>query len=336
MRAGFIISSIAHVAIITLGVVSLSSPKPFEVAAVEPVPVDIIPIEELTQVVQGDEKANISEKPAPKPTKKAEVKEAENIGDTDKDVEAKADAPAKEVVVEKTVEAKPVEPAKPTPIKTPDTASKPQKQVEISKIEPTEQVEAEAEPAPEAIKLPEKITKPKVRPKPETIKPKEAKANERKVAENENDKKKTEDKKDAKKTKDKIAALINKADSTGGGKKSSSKKASLGSKKKTTGKKLSQTEMDALRGRLQQCWSLPPGMVDADELRVKIIFQLDRSGKITGKPSVKATGGSARSQRAFAGSAKRAVKRCQPYELPADKYDTWSEIEVNFSAADFL
>ena len=32
----------------------------------------------------------------------------------------------------------------------------------------------------------------------------------------------------------------------------------------------------------------------------------------------------------LAGSAKRAVLRAQPYQLPADKYASWSEVIVNF------
>ena len=29
-------------------------------------------------------------------------------------------------------------------------------------------------------------------------------------------------------------------------------------------------------------------------------------------------------------------KRCAPYKLPADKYETWADVTVNFSLADML
>ena len=30
----------------------------------------------------------------------------------------------------------------------------------------------------------------------------------------------------------------------------------------------------------------------------------------------------------------RAVRRCQPYNLPADKYDAWKEVKVTFDPKD--
>ena len=47
-------------------------------------------------------------------------------------------------------------------------------------------------------------------------------------------------------------------------------------------------------------------------------------------------GGDSRENRTFAGSARRAVRGCAPYKLPADKYDTWADVVVNFSLKDML
>ena len=60
---------------------------------------------------------------------------------------------------------------------------------------------------------------------------------------------------------DEIAAVLNKEKAKGGGAKRSTQEAALGGKK-TTGAKLSQGEMDALRGQLSSCWNLPAGMED--------------------------------------------------------------------------
>jgi hypothetical protein len=34
------------------------------------------------------------------------------------------------------------------------------------------------------------------------------------------------------------------------------------------------------------------------------------------------------------GAARRAVLRCQPYELPAEKYAQWQEIEMVFNPSE--
>ena len=52
------------------GLVTFSAPAPLQVADVEALPIDIVPIEELTKAVQGDRKAALSDKPAPTPTQR--------------------------------------------------------------------------------------------------------------------------------------------------------------------------------------------------------------------------------------------------------------------------
>ena len=137
--------------------------------------------------------------------------------------------------------------------------------------------------------------------------------------------------KDKKKnTDDEIAALLNKEKPSSGGAKRSTDQASLGTNRPGNAVKLSQSEMDALRAKIQNCWSVPAGLADAEDMRVTIRMRLDRSGLIEGNPQIEATGGEPVARRAFAESANRAVLRCAPYELPADKYETWADVVVNF------
>jgi len=35
-------------------------------------------------------------------------------------------------------------------------------------------------------------------------------------------------------------------------------------------------------------------------------------------------------------AATRAVRRCQPFRLPASKYEAWQEVEVNFDPNDMF
>ncbi len=66
-------------------------------------------------------------------------------------------------------------------------------------------------------------------------------------------------------------------------------------------------------------------------------MKLDQSGAIIGRPEVTASGGSDAARRTLEGSALRAVMRSSPFKnLPADKYDAWSEVVVNFDPSELL
>ena len=90
------------------------------------------------------------------------------------------------------------------------------------------------------------------------------------------------------------------------------------------------SEMDALRGMIEKCWSPPTGINDAGSLKITIKMNLKEDGTIDGKPQIVAGGGGSGIERAAAEAARRAVLKCQPYKLPAEKYDTWSQVIVNF------
>ena len=129
---------------------------------------------------------------------------------------------------------------------------------------------------------------------------------------------------------DQVAALLNKQDAAGGGAKRTTETASLGGTQTTRGNTLSQSEMDALRGQIQKYWNIIPGMADGGDVRVTVRMRLDPAGNIIGEPDVSASGGSAGTRGTLSGSARRAVLRAQPYQLPKEKYDSWSDVIVNF------
>ena len=68
MRRSLTISFIFHFVLLALGIVSMSSPREMAVASVEALPIDIVPMEDLTQVQVGEKTAKKAEKPAPKPS----------------------------------------------------------------------------------------------------------------------------------------------------------------------------------------------------------------------------------------------------------------------------
>ncbi|MEM1037847.1 MAG: hypothetical protein AAGI12_00080 [Pseudomonadota bacterium] len=337
MKLGVATSLLAHGAVLGWAVVSIAAPKPLSVPEVEALPIDIIPIESITKTVQGDRNAKPAKviAPSPRQTKtppKPDTPEAENIGDTNRDAKAEAPKVTKAPPVEKvsapeprpTPKPKAPEPApvpeakpepKPEPVvqPTPEPAPKTDIAMLLKQTEPVQDPltpEAEPEkPQEQFARLPDLVPAPKRRPEP----PKKAPPPTKK-------------------------ALLDKRETSAGGAKRNERKAALGTKKGNNAAKLSTSEIDALRGQIQACWNVGAlaGSDDAENLRARVEFSLNRNGEIDGRPTVKATGGNARANRTFAGSARRAVIRCAPYQLPADKFETWSDVAVNFSLADML
>jgi hypothetical protein len=92
---------------------------------------------------------------------------------------------------------------------------------------------------------------------------------------------------------------------------------------------MSVNEIDALRARIAQCWSPPPGGLGADAIIVKLRLQLNEDGSLIGYPSI-ANSGSSPFFQAAADSAVRAVFQCQPYALPSEKYENWRDMILTF------
>ena len=387
MKAGLTTSVILHAAVLAFGLFSLSGPSALEVTDVESLPVDIVPLSEVTQIQQGDKKATMRDKPAPTPTERPDIvadaqKVGENSVDTERPVtpeatpkpveEAAAPPPApdpKETVktedVPKPTEApkpvpatevapvpQPKEEVKPDPVKQPEPKPVPVKQPEPKPTPPKEQT-AEQKPQPEvkpdavaeaiaadkpadSVKLPDAAPAPDARPKPQPAQAETAKAPDRKNADKPVKEASSKPKSADNALDDKIAALLNKQKASGGGAKRSTEQASLGGEKSTGGSKLSQNEMDALRQKLGGCWNIPAGVDDAATLKVSVRFQLDRSGQLEGRPQIVAGGAASGPGRTAAESAVRAVQKCAPFNLPADKYDTWAEVVVNFDPSDMF
>jgi outer membrane biosynthesis protein TonB len=92
---------------------------------------------------------------------------------------------------------------------------------------------------------------------------------------------------------------------------------------------MSVNEMDALRARIAQCWSPPPGGLGADAIVVRLRMQLNEDGSLTGLPQV-VNSDSSPFFRAAADAAVRAVAQCQPYTLPSGKFALWRDMILNF------
>lgn len=90
----------------------------------------------------------------------------------------------------------------------------------------------------------------------------------------------------------------------------------------------------AIRAQIAPCWNPPIGGADVSEMTVVLKIRLKSDGAVAAPPEfMSQTGASAGNQayaRAFVETARRAVLRCAPLDLPADLYTHWREFELNF------
>lgn len=90
----------------------------------------------------------------------------------------------------------------------------------------------------------------------------------------------------------------------------------------------------AIRVQIAPCWNPPIGGADVAEMTAVLRIRLNRDGTVAAPPEfVSQTGATAGNQayaRAFVETARRAVLRCAPLQLPADLYSYWREFELNF------
>lgn len=91
-------------------------------------------------------------------------------------------------------------------------------------------------------------------------------------------------------------------------------------------------EKDGLRLAVQKCWNVPAGLANAEDLVVTVGVELAQDGTLAGDPyQVEPQGELGPGFRQAFEAARRALIRCAPYDLPADKYEQWRNLEVVFN-----
>jgi outer membrane biosynthesis protein TonB len=315
MRTGFTVSIIGHALVLGLGLVALGT-KPLESEKIEALPVELVSVDEETDLLKGDESSKIlpEEKPQPLPQVEAEVPAPEP-----------AEKPA-----EKVVEATPV-PAPPPPPPPPplEPVTPPEPETQIASIpEPTPEPEPAPAVVPEPAPVPVNPNVPRPRPDPpkQVTQPKPAPE----VARSETPEQQF--------NADEISALLNKQEPTGGGApEPSPEPQTLGSIDGRAEAAMTQSEIAALKARLYQCWNPPVAVREAANLVVTVRINLLIDGSLSGAPQVVGGGLDPLTQIA-AESAIRAVVQCAPFGdiLRPEKYALWSEIEFVFDPREML
>jgi hypothetical protein len=105
------------------------------------------------------------------------------------------------------------------------------------------------------------------------------------------------------------------------------------------GSQLTVSEKDLIIQQIEQCWNVPAGAKDAENLIVELRVEVAQDGTVT---SVRILDTSRYTSdqffRAAADSAVRAVKnpQCTPLKLPLDKYEQWKTMTLSFNPKDLL
>jgi outer membrane biosynthesis protein TonB len=290
VRRSAFISIALHLAILLYAVAIFPAGRALDAPLIKDVPIDIITPSEFTKIKAGTVDAKDEAPLAAKP-------------DTPKPKAVREKDPPKPVVKEAALPP-------PTPEETapPEPAPKPEKVEKPKEPAPKKEALPEKKPAPKK-KVQAKPDKPKPKPAPKAVKKRDFNA-------------------------DRIAALLNKVPDAANEPSSNfapedTPRRPVHGQSSGTEMTMSVNEIDALRAKIAQCWNPPPGGLGADAIIVKLRLQLNPDGSLIGYPTVANWGGSPFFQ-AAADSAVRAVFQCQPYDLPADKFDVWRDMILTF------
>ncbi|MER9678211.1 TonB family protein [Mesorhizobium sp. M0184] len=184
MRTGLTTSVILHTVAIAFGLFTLSAPPAMPASDAESVSVEIVPMEATAQVLQGDKKSVMHDKPAPLPTQRPDVvPDAQKVGDNSVDTDkpptpepkpqpvdmTAAPPPAPTPVEKPKPEDVPKPKEKPKPIPATEVAPVPQPKEEV-KPEPVKQTEPKPTPAKEPTPTPPQDKTAAIDPQPE-VKP---------------------------------------------------------------------------------------------------------------------------------------------------------------------
>ena len=98
---------------------------------------------------------------------------------------------------------------------------------------------------------------------------------------------------------------------------------------------IASTVVAAFRRHLKTCSKLPASLSGADAGKVKLRVLLTPEGRLAAEPMLIEVSASAKGPLLLQG-AIRALEACQPYAmLPADRYDEWKVLDLNFTPQDF-
>lgn len=323
MRIGAVLSACLHVALLVF--MAVRWPTIVRPLSDQVLPVEILEVSELTNIKAATKQPEPNPAPTPTPTPEPPKEEPKP--------EPEPPPPEPPRAPEEPSLPVPPEPAPLPPEPAPPEPAPPEDTVAALPPEP----EPVPEPAPEPVPEPEPKTEPEPAPpqaavprqKPtppplpaQPAKPKdEFNLDQIAALLDKQAKKPAQPKKDE--TLDSLDQLLNKPEQ------SETDRQAVG-----LGTALTANEIDALKQKIAQCWRVPAGSPNPEDLVVTLTVYLNRDGTLAKPPKVVKAGQSVvptTFSQAAADSAVRAVLRCQPYTiLPSEKFASWREIDLTF------
>jgi hypothetical protein len=302
MRTGLAISGAGHAAVLLWSVLTFVV-QPYHAEPMKGLPVDLISASEFSEMTNGAKNAPKAEHPKPVADKAAEA--------------APVDDPAAKLAK--------------TEIKAATDVPVPEPKPPEPKVKKPPQPPAPTDPIAEALKKDEdkKPEPKKPDPKPPTP-PKKPAQQEPAPAFDPRNVRALLDKRDSQRVASAAGDEINSAASFGGPR---------GRTGPATGligdpNGLSDREKMALRARLHEKWSPPPGISEHKEMVLEVAFQLNPDGTLAGPPTV-LTRGNGPLFIAASDSVRRAVLSGQPYTmLNPQHYEAWRDLEITFDPSD--
>lgn len=358
MRLGLSLSLMMHLSLLAWAVLSIQRTAQLVVPETIAISVAVVTPSDVTRMKQGDQNTkNLESKAADKPSEQVSPKEAPKPLPPPPKPQAALPPPPPEPDPVKP------EPPKPDPAKAEPAKPEPPKP-EPPKPDPIAEKLAEP-PPPEPGPTPEEIAAQKAKEEAERKaaearakaeaekKRKEAEAKAKAEAERKRKLAEAKAKAEAEKRKfdlDKLAkaideapedprALIDKSNKPRGAQPQGDSRTATNTGPSAGTRDgrdnvLSAREADMLtsliNSRLKGCWRLPAGGGGGTAVPVvTLAWRLRQDGMLDGEPRVVNAGAGPLSQIAVE-AAVRAVKTCQPFQLPPDKYANWREI-VNWA-----
>ena len=98
---------------------------------------------------------------------------------------------------------------------------------------------------------------------------------------------------------------------------------------------------DALLAQMRECWNVPVGAPNPEQLIVQVRVFLAQDGSLAQPPQLEPQSRTAAASnpymRTAAEAAIRAVSVCEPYrQLPVEKYEAWREIVMTFDPSKMI
>lgn len=330
MRAGLTASVITHLAVFAAGFIAFSDVERFDPTPVESIPIELIPIETVASIRLGSLDSELIETPTPSAVEAEQPAElAQPTGNTQED------------------QPRPEDAFEETPAPTVNTAPEPQPLPEPEPEPIPEPTPPPLPPAPEPEPEPEPVAPPLVveetpvlaveetpdptplAPVPPPVNRTVETARQRFAALQEE--RRQEQARQQTNEPDEISSIINNEESRGavtgeGGEQSAGKATG-------TASRLTRSELDALAAQMRRCWSPPFAALNEEGLTVRLIVDLDTSGRPIAMPRIM-TAVTTPLVEATAKAAQRAIVKCGPYALDPAKYAEWQQVDVTFDPKD--